>query len=68
MLLVKRLVAVSRFLKDRHQDRMLHAARLGFRRTAMISALALEANHRNTGVPCQYREVARFAQHPCQDI
>ncbi len=44
---------------DRHQDRLVHAARLGVRPTAMISALALDRNHRDTGMPCQYREVAR---------
>jgi len=44
---------------DRHQDRLVHAARLGVRPTAMISALALARNHRDTGMPCQYGEVAR---------
>jgi len=43
---------------DRHQDRLVHAARLGVRPTAMISALALDRNHRDTGMPCQYRGVA----------
>jgi len=44
---------------ERHQDRLVHAARLGVRPTAMIPALALDRNHRDTGMPCQYREVAR---------
>jgi len=44
---------------DRHQDRLVHAGRLSVRPTAMISALALDRNHRDTGMPRRYREVAR---------
>ncbi len=38
---------------------LAYADRLGVRPTAMIFALALDRNHRDTGMPCQYGEVAR---------